>query len=117
MNWRTDSCSSGVSDFTRSPSDSSAIAPSVWPRGFIRYISLVPTILDGNRVRDQIKAECRPRVERMVTQAGRAPGLAVVLVGNNPASEVYVGNKPKTPPKSGIWAKPITPPAESTQGH
>ena len=38
-------------------------------------------ILDGNQIRDQIKAECRPRVERLVETKGRPPGLAVVLVG------------------------------------
>ena len=48
-------------------------------------------ILDGNRVRDEIKAELKPRVERLAAH-GRPPGLAVVLVGHNPASEIYVRN-------------------------
>jgi methylenetetrahydrofolate dehydrogenase (NADP+)/methenyltetrahydrofolate cyclohydrolase len=74
----------------------------------------VPLILDGNRVRDQIKAECRPRVERTVAHAGRAPGLAVVLVGNNAASEVYVRNKTKTAGDLGIHAETITPSASMT---
>jgi methylenetetrahydrofolate dehydrogenase (NADP+) / methenyltetrahydrofolate cyclohydrolase len=74
----------------------------------------VPLILDGNHVRDQIKAECRPRVDRIVTHAGRAPGLAVVLVGNNPASEVYVRNKTKTAGDLGIHAETITPSAAMT---
>jgi methylenetetrahydrofolate dehydrogenase (NADP+) / methenyltetrahydrofolate cyclohydrolase len=75
------------------------------------YISLVPQILDGNCVRDQIKAECRPRVERVIAQAGRAPGLAVVLVGENPASQVYVRNKTKTAEEVGISSETIRPPA------
>ncbi|HEX4134734.1 MAG TPA: bifunctional methylenetetrahydrofolate dehydrogenase/methenyltetrahydrofolate cyclohydrolase FolD [Bryobacteraceae bacterium] len=74
----------------------------------------MPQILDGNHVRDQIKAECRPRVERVVAHAGRAPGLAVVLVGNNPASEVYVRNKTKTATDLGIHAETITPSASMT---
>lgn len=74
----------------------------------------MPQILDGNHVRDQIKAECRPRVERVVAHAGRAPGLAVVLVGNNPASEVYVRNKTKTAIDLGIHAETITPSASMT---
>jgi len=74
----------------------------------------VPLILDGNRVRDQIKAECRPRVERLVAHAGRAPGLAVVLVGNNPASEVYVRNKTKTASDLGMHSETITPSASMT---
>ena len=74
----------------------------------------MPLILDGNHVRDQIKAECRPRVERIVAHAGRAPGLAVVLVGNNSASEVYVRNKTKTAGDLGIHAETITPSASMT---
>jgi len=76
----------------------------------------VPLILDGNRVRDQIKAECLPRVERLVSHAGRPPGLAVVLVGNNPASEVYVRNKTKTARDLGMHSETVTPSAEMTTG-
>ncbi len=68
-------------------------------------------ILDGNHVRDQIKAECGPRVEALRARAGRPPGLAVVLVGNNPASEVYVRNKTKTAGELGIYNETITPDA------
>ena len=55
----------------------------------------MPEILDGNRVRDEIKAELKPRISTL-TAKGRPPGLAVVLVGSNPASEIYVRNKVKT---------------------
>ena len=58
-------------------------------------------ILDGNRVRDEIKAECRPRIERLIAR-GRPPGLTVVLVGHNPASEIYVRSKVKTSEELGI---------------
>jgi methylenetetrahydrofolate dehydrogenase (NADP+)/methenyltetrahydrofolate cyclohydrolase len=78
------------------------------------YSGLVSLILDGNHVRDQIKAECLPRVERIVAHAGRPPGLAVVLVGNNAASEVYVRNKTKTASQLGIHAETITPSASMT---
>jgi len=74
----------------------------------------VPLILDGNRVRDQIKAECRPRVERLVSRVGRPPGLAVVLVGNNAASEVYVRSKTKTAAELGMHGETITLPASMT---
>lgn len=69
----------------------------------------MPQILDGNRVRDEIKAELKPRIEAL---AGRAapPGLAVVLVGNNPASEIYVRNKIKACHDLGIYSESITPP-------
>jgi methylenetetrahydrofolate dehydrogenase (NADP+)/methenyltetrahydrofolate cyclohydrolase len=76
------------------------------------YIGLVPQILDGNKVRDQIKAECRPRVERLIKQAGRAPGLAVVLVGDNAASQVYVRNKTATADEIGIRSETIRPEAD-----
>jgi len=69
----------------------------------------MPQILDGNRVRDEIKSELKPRVER-VAALGAPPGLAVVLVGNNPASEIYVRNKIKACHDLGIHSESITPP-------
>ena len=74
-------------------------------------------ILNGNQIRDQIKAECLPRVEKLVNKCGRPPGLAVVLVGDNPASQVYVQNKTRTSDELGMESKTITPPADiSTEG-
>jgi methylenetetrahydrofolate dehydrogenase (NADP+)/methenyltetrahydrofolate cyclohydrolase len=70
-------------------------------------------ILDGNRVRDEIKNECRPRVERLMARK-RPPGLVVVLVGHNPASEIYVRNKVKTSHELGIHSETITPPESIT---
>ena len=69
----------------------------------------MPRILDGNRVRDEIKSELKPRVDALAAQ-GRPPGLTVVLVGNNPASEIYVRNKIKTCRDLGIYSESITPP-------
>jgi methylenetetrahydrofolate dehydrogenase (NADP+)/methenyltetrahydrofolate cyclohydrolase len=66
-------------------------------------------ILDGIRIRDEIQAELKPRVERLV-QTARAPGLAVILVGNNPASEIYVRNKVKACEALGIRSEKLTPP-------
>jgi len=74
----------------------------------------VPLILDGNFVRDQIKAECRPLIERVRQHAGRPPGLAVILAGNDPASEIYVRGKTKTAGDLGIYNETITPPASVT---
>jgi methylenetetrahydrofolate dehydrogenase (NADP+)/methenyltetrahydrofolate cyclohydrolase len=77
----------------------------------------VGIILNGNLVRDQIKDECRPRVTRMVAKTGRAPGLAVVLVGDNSASAVYVRNKTKTAEELGIHHETIVRDASlSTEG-
>jgi len=71
----------------------------------------VAQILNGNLVRDQIKGECLPRVTRVMEKAGRAPGLAVVLVGDNAASAVYVRNKTKTAEELGVHHETITPDA------
>src|ERR1039458_9735337 len=65
-------------------------------------------ILDGNRVRDAIKSELKPRVEALAA-AGPRPGVAVVLAGNNPASEIYVRNKIKACHDLGIYSESITP--------
>src|SRR5664279_1881345 len=69
----------------------------------------MPQILDGNRVRDDIKRELKPRMEALAAR-GRTPGLAVVLAGHNPASEIYVRNKIKTCHELGIYSESITPP-------
>src|SRR5439155_1317999 len=49
-------------------------------------------ILDGTKIRDQIFAELKDEV-RLLTSAGVRPGLAAVLVGENPASQLYVKSK------------------------
>lgn len=71
----------------------------------------MPLVLDGIRIRDQIQAELKPRVERLAQEA-RPPGLAVILAGNNPASEIYVRNKVKACEALGIRSEKFTP-AES----
>src|SRR5579863_3426299 len=66
-------------------------------------------ILDGNRIASEIRAEVASDVEAM-TAAGMRPGLAVVLVGHNPASEVYVRGKVKSSGEVGIYSEQHTPP-------
>jgi len=75
----------------------------------------MPEILDGTRVRDEIKAELKPRIEALKAK-GRPPGLAVVLVGNNPASELYVRNKVKTCEDLGIYSETLRPPESVATG-
>lgn len=65
-------------------------------------------ILDGKCVREQILAELRPRIEKL-TASHRQPGLAVILVGHDQASEIYVRNKIKTCHDLGIYSEKITP--------
>ncbi len=52
-----------------------------------------PLILDGKTLSQKIREELKAEVESIVSSGGRRPGLAVVLVGDDPASEVYVKNK------------------------
>ncbi len=66
-------------------------------------------VLDGKRIRDEILAELRPRIESL-TASKRPPALAVVLVGNNPASHIYVRNKIKACHDVGIRSVEITAP-------
>jgi len=70
-------------------------------------------VIDGSRVRDAIKEELKPRVARLAAHK-RAPGLAVVLVGNNPASEIYVRSKLKTSQELGMCSETLTPPDSIT---
>ncbi|MGH9809664.1 MAG: bifunctional methylenetetrahydrofolate dehydrogenase/methenyltetrahydrofolate cyclohydrolase FolD [Terriglobia bacterium] len=66
-------------------------------------------ILDGSLIRNQILAELKPRIEILAAKR-RPPGLAVVLVGHNPASEIYVRSKVKTCSDIGIYSETLTPP-------
>ena len=50
-------------------------------------------ILDGKAVAAEVRAQAAQEAARIAQKLGRKPGLAVVLVGADPASEVYVRNK------------------------
>ncbi len=60
--------------------------------------------LDGAAVAAVIRAEVRPGVEAFTARAGRPPGLGIVLVGDDPASAIYVRNKLKSAGEAGLWA-------------
>jgi len=70
-------------------------------------------ILDGTKIAAQIRAEIGQEVRQM-TAAGLRPGLAVVLVGHNPASEVYVRGKVKACEELGILSEKHTPPGSAS---
>jgi methylenetetrahydrofolate dehydrogenase (NADP+) / methenyltetrahydrofolate cyclohydrolase len=76
---------------------------------------MAATILDGNQIAATIKQEVAAEIAQL-KQRGIVPGLAAVLVGNDPASEVYVRNKVKACEQLGIFSERITPPeTTSTQ--
>jgi methylenetetrahydrofolate dehydrogenase (NADP+) / methenyltetrahydrofolate cyclohydrolase len=60
-------------------------------------------LLDGHRTAAAIREAVLPDVRSFAASAGRAPGLGIVLVGENPASEIYVRNKVKAGGESGLW--------------
>jgi methylenetetrahydrofolate dehydrogenase (NADP+) / methenyltetrahydrofolate cyclohydrolase len=66
------------------------------------------TILDGNKIAAEIRSEAAVAARAMAA-AGMRPGLAVVLVGNNPASEIYVRGKVKSCEEVGIYSEKHTP--------
>jgi len=60
-------------------------------------------LIDGTAIATEIRASALPAVQAFTASSGRPPGLGIVLVGDNPASEVYVRNKVKAGSDAGIW--------------
>jgi methylenetetrahydrofolate dehydrogenase (NADP+)/methenyltetrahydrofolate cyclohydrolase len=71
-------------------------------------------ILDGQAIAAAIRAEAAPAVQAFTSAAGRPPGLGIVLVGNDPGSEVYVRNKVKAGGDAGLWVDLQRLPATAT---
>jgi len=67
-------------------------------------------ILHGVAVQHEILSRLKPRIHKL----GRPPGLAVVLVGHDPASEIYVRSKIKACAELGIFSEKLTPPETAT---
>ena len=65
---------------------------------------MTATILDGAAIAARIRAEVAPDIARFTSRAGRPPGLGIVLVGDDPASALYVRNKLKTAAEAGLRA-------------
>jgi len=59
-------------------------------------------IIDGKAIAAELRVKVAAEVKRLSTQYGVTPGLAVVLAGNNPASESYVGSKAKATKEAGM---------------
>jgi methylenetetrahydrofolate dehydrogenase (NADP+)/methenyltetrahydrofolate cyclohydrolase len=72
-----------------------------------------PVVLDGTAIAAEIKAEVAEQVKSAM-DAGYTPGLAVILVGDVAASQIYVRSKVKTCAELGIFSEMITPPATAT---
>ena len=71
-------------------------------------------ILSGKTMSEELRAEIASRVSSL-KEKGLTPGLAVILVGNDPASEIYVRNKGNGCTEVGMYSRTINMPAETTQ--
>ena len=71
-------------------------------------------VLDGTAVAQQIRAEVRPAVAAFTARAGRPPGLGIVLVGDDPASAIYVRTKLKSAGDEGLRADLMPLPATAS---
>jgi methylenetetrahydrofolate dehydrogenase (NADP+) / methenyltetrahydrofolate cyclohydrolase len=71
-------------------------------------------IIDGKAIAQRVREELKGRIERL-RQAGIVPGLDVIIVGDNPASQVYVRNKATTSREIGIRSELHALPKETTQ--
>lgn len=72
-------------------------------------------IIDGKQIAKQLRAKVKSGVEYRIEQGLRAPGLAVILVGSDPASEVYVNHKRRACKEVGIESTAFDLPAKTSQ--
>ena len=72
-------------------------------------------IISGSEIASQIKKSISEKINEYIEQGKRKPGLAVILVGADPASQVYVGSKRKSCAEIGIESKSYDLPEETTE--
>ena len=72
-------------------------------------------IIDGKKVAADVRTSVKQRVDERLAQGKRAPGLAVILIGSDPASQVYVNHKRKACAEVGIQSRSYDLPAQTTQ--
>ncbi|MBE0447198.1 MAG: bifunctional methylenetetrahydrofolate dehydrogenase/methenyltetrahydrofolate cyclohydrolase FolD [Actinobacteria bacterium] len=72
-------------------------------------------IIDGKAISAQIRAELAEEVKKLQQETSVTPGLAVVLVGDNPASKVYVGQKEKACEELGLVSKKYVLPGDASE--
>lgn len=72
-------------------------------------------IIDGKAIAAELRQSIKARVDKRLADGKRAPGLAVILVGSDPASEVYVGSKRRACEEVGFISKSYDLPADASQ--
>ncbi len=74
------------------------------------------TLIDGKAIAQKVREEVAAKTRELTEKLGRPPGLEVVLVGDDPASQVYTRNKEKAALEVGVRGKLHTLPAATTEG-
>ncbi len=72
-------------------------------------------IIDGKKIAAEIREEIRGQVVDLQVRTGKVPGLAAVLVGEDPASATYVRTKTRACQEAGIASRQLTPPGDITE--
>lgn len=76
---------------------------------------MVAKIIDGKTIAHQVRQEVAEKVQQRLAAGKRAPGLAVVLVGENPASQIYVGSKRRACEEVGFLSRSYDLPATTSE--
>lgn len=88
-----------------------------YPLNSKQVFAVTATILDGNQLAHLIRQQIKSKVDQRVSHNQSQPGLAVVLVGDDPASQVYVGKKQQACQQVGFYSTVIQEPASISEQH
>src|SRR5690606_36843849 len=77
--------------------------------------TMTAKIIDGVAIARKIRAEIKARAKALTARTGVTPGLAVIIAGDNPASEVYVRNKIRACEEAGIHSRGVRFPNDVTE--
>jgi methylenetetrahydrofolate dehydrogenase (NADP+)/methenyltetrahydrofolate cyclohydrolase len=80
-----------------------------------QFVSVSATVIDGRAIAQRVRLEVREQIDAWLAAGGRRPGLATILVGDDPASAVYVAGKQKACAEVGIEGFAHALPADATQ--
>jgi methylenetetrahydrofolate dehydrogenase (NADP+)/methenyltetrahydrofolate cyclohydrolase len=78
-------------------------------------VQMTAQIINGKKIAKSLRTKIKIKVDERLSNNKRAPGLAVILIGNNPASQVYVNNKRKACEAAGVYSISYDLPANTTQ--
>lgn len=76
---------------------------------------MTASIIDGKKIAEEVRENIRLQVNKRTKKGKRAPGLAVILIGSNPASQVYVRHKRTACEQAGVYSISYDLPSETTQ--